>query len=81
LIKPRGGKLVDRFVNAKVRESLEERAPGMASAKTCPHSGDDHVFFSGTKVREMLRKGKIPPPEFTRPEVAELLVEAFRERN
>jgi sulfate adenylyltransferase len=51
---------------------------GMASAKTCPHNGDSHVLFSGTKVREMLRHGEKPPPEFTRPEVAEILCEAFR---
>ncbi len=52
---------------------------GMASVKTCPHDSQHHVFLSGTKVREMLGKGELPPPEFTRPEVAQLLLEAFRE--
>lgn len=48
---------------------------GMASPKTCPHGDDARVVLSGRKVREMLCAGLEPPPEFTRPCVARILVE------
>ena len=41
--------------------------------RDCPHEGADHIFLSGTQVREMLGKGEALPPEFARPEVAEIL--------
>jgi sulfate adenylyltransferase len=50
----------------------------MATAKTCPHPRDAHVSLSGTQVRAMLAAGELPPPEFSRPEVAAVLREAYQ---
>jgi sulfate adenylyltransferase len=50
----------------------------MATAKTCPHGPEHHMHLSGTKVRAMLAADELPPPEFTRPEVARILIDAYR---
>jgi sulfate adenylyltransferase len=42
------------------------------------HAPEDYVFLSGTKVREMLGNGIAPPPEFSRPEVAQILIEHYQ---
>ena len=64
-----------RFDNAFWCKSCE----GMATAKTCPHSSDAHVTLSGTKVRELLRSGERPPAEFSRPEIADILIRSLAE--
>jgi sulfate adenylyltransferase len=54
---------------------------GMASNKTCPHPDEAHLFLSGTKVRELLAAGEEPPHEFTRTEVADILIESYRKKS
>ncbi|HEY8080251.1 MAG TPA: sulfate adenylyltransferase [Labilithrix sp.] len=53
----------------------------VASLKTCPHDKSEHLVLSGTKVREALSRGEKLPVEFTRPEVAAILAEAYAKKN
>ncbi|AFY44222.1 sulfate adenylyltransferase [Nostoc sp. PCC 7107] len=54
------------------------RTKQMATTKTSPSKPEERIHLSGTKVREMLRRGELPPPEFSRPEVAAELARAMR---
>jgi len=53
-----------------------KRTQQMATTKTSPSGPDERVHLSGTKVRELIRSGQLPPPEFSRPEVAAELIRA-----
>jgi sulfate adenylyltransferase len=55
-----------------------KRTQQMATSKTSPSTPEERVHLSGTKVREMLRRGELPPPEFSRPEVATELARAMQ---
>lgn len=55
-----------------------KRTQGMATTKTSPSTPEERIHLSGTKVREMLRRGELPPPEFSRPEVAAELARAMK---
>jgi sulfate adenylyltransferase len=56
-----------------------KKSKQMATTKTTVSGPEDRIFLSGTKVREMLSRGETPPEEFSRPEVAKILIEAYRE--
>jgi sulfate adenylyltransferase/3'-phosphoadenosine 5'-phosphosulfate synthase len=50
----------------------------MGTGKTAPGDASTQVSLSGTKVRDLLRAGQLPPPEFSRPEVAQILIDSMK---
>jgi len=73
---PEGGLKIEplKFEHA----AWSKKAGGMVSGKTFPKIEGDQIFLSGTKVREMLVRGERPPAEFTRPEIADILIESMK---
>ncbi|MDW7679916.1 MAG: sulfate adenylyltransferase, partial [bacterium] len=54
------------------------KCDGMASMKTCPHTAEDRCMISGTELRRMLSQGEMPPKEFGRPEVIQILIDYYK---
>ncbi len=51
-----------------------KKCNSVVNEKICPHPPSEHINFSGTKIRQMLSEGEIPPPELMRPEVAKIII-------
>lgn len=51
-----------------------KKCGGITHEKACPHSEKERLKFSGTKIREILRRGGLPPKELMRPEIAEIII-------
>lgn len=56
--------------------SICKKCNSVVNEKTCPHDKEQHVFFSGTEIREMLRKGLRPNEDLMRPEVADIIIKS-----
>jgi sulfate adenylyltransferase len=56
------------------------RTQTMATVKTSPSTPEERINLSGTKVRKMLKDGKTSPPEFSRPEIAQILVVSMQQK-
>ncbi len=54
------------------------KCDGMASMKTCPHTAKDRCMISGTELRRMMSAGEMPPKEFGRPEVVQILIDYYK---
>jgi sulfate adenylyltransferase len=54
------------------------RCDSTATSRTCPHPPEHRQHLSGTAVRALLQRGELPPPEFSRPEVARVLAAGYR---
>jgi sulfate adenylyltransferase len=51
-----------------------KKCDAVVNDKICPHPPEDHIFFSGTQIRDILVSGKEPTPDIMRPEVARLIL-------
>jgi sulfate adenylyltransferase len=51
-----------------------KKCRSVVNEKICPHPSSEHINFSGTKIRQMLIQGEIPPLELMRPEVAKIII-------
>ncbi len=58
--------------------SFCKKCGSVVNEKICPHPPADQIQFSGTKIRDMLVKGEVPPVEMMRPEVARVIM-GFKE--
>jgi len=52
-----------------------KKCQSVVNEKICPHPPSEQIQFSGTKIRDLLVKGQIPPPELMRPEVAKVIMQ------